>query len=483
MTQDQFIDACILAGFDLCSTFPPLLEGPFNFRAAYEMVKGYKTGLTAVQNHINHPQVQKLNYIDLFVRTRNIIRHHVIFTTNCTCEPFNKHACPSDLHELISPRLPNELYFLLCQGGILPQVVNNLLSGALLEAPPLVDSDEYRRMLGDLIDIRTKTLAILSLSLHDWYKQKRVVTIRWFDPSSEYDLDHAYREDVLEYLKCYVKHSDIMNQLKKINKSSAADIGLSFVLQMVQDLGPPDLSVPDEPIVSQEELMAAVLFQGMEIRGYLTPDRQLTVLGKALSLVESKYQEETFILIELLTTGHLQPTPLHTQPRRPLLEANSPYAKEITLISRVVSLLSMNYHADKPWSGPIDHELMGFNSIVKALQRSLRNLTEILTAHSVITHKARLSPEDYINTSFRLPFLKESSTAMGVVIKYYLLGDDMPALVSKFPACRDITTDLNNAFAFWDQAMKVLVFLRDVQFISPELFAEFASADRLLHGQ
>jgi len=58
MTQDQFIDACILAGFDLCSTFPPLLEGPFNFRAAYEMVKGYKTGLTAVQNHINHPQVQ-----------------------------------------------------------------------------------------------------------------------------------------------------------------------------------------------------------------------------------------------------------------------------------------------------------------------------------------------------------------------------------------------------------------------------------------
>jgi hypothetical protein len=36
-----------------------------------------------------------------------------------------------------------------------------------------------------------------------------------------------------------------MNQLQKINKSSAADIGLSFVLQMVQDLGPPDLSVPD----------------------------------------------------------------------------------------------------------------------------------------------------------------------------------------------------------------------------------------------
>jgi hypothetical protein len=64
---------------------------------------------------------------------------------------------------------------------------------------------------------------------------------------------------------------------------------------------------------------------------------------------------------------------------------------------------------DKPWSGPIDHELMGFNSIVKALQRSLRNLTEILTAHAVITHKARLSPEDYINTSFRYKTAQPSS--------------------------------------------------------------------------
>lgn len=152
------------------------------------MVKGYKTGLTAVQNHINHPQVQKLNYLDLFMRTRYA-------ALDCDCfGPASPLACPfqechsaprhfhhqlylravqqarlpkvsfvshniltfsflfmnvvshfirigfSDLHELISPRLPNELYFLLCQGGILPQVVNNLLSGALLEAPPLVSA-------------------------------------------------------------------------------------------------------------------------------------------------------------------------------------------------------------------------------------------------------------------------------------------------------------------------------------------------------
>lgn len=72
---------------------------------------------------------------------------------------------------------------------------------------------------------------------------------------------------------------------------------------------------------------------------------------------------------------------------------------------------------------------------------------------------------------------------MGVVIKYYLLGDDMPALASKFPACKDIAGDLNNAFYFWDQTMRVLTFLRDCQYVSPELYAEFAAANSLIHGQ
>lgn len=122
-------------------------------------------------------------------------------------------------------------------------------------------------MLGDLIDIRSKTLALLSLSLHEWYKQRRVVsgrtsfssvfvfvlkmrrhvqvTVRWFDPSNEYDLEHGYREDILEHLKCQVRHTAIMNQLQKVGKNSADYIGLGFVLQMAQDQGPLDLSLPD----------------------------------------------------------------------------------------------------------------------------------------------------------------------------------------------------------------------------------------------
>jgi hypothetical protein len=50
----------------------------------------------------------------------------------------------SDLHEIIGPRLPNEIFFLLSQGVVNQQVLNNLISGVLPEAPPLMDSEEYR---------------------------------------------------------------------------------------------------------------------------------------------------------------------------------------------------------------------------------------------------------------------------------------------------------------------------------------------------
>jgi hypothetical protein len=120
LSADEFLDACILAGFDYCVTFPPLLEQQFSFRHACEMVKNYKTGFAAVRQFSSQPNVQKLNYMDLFLRARCIVRHHPIFSASCVCEPLLKDSSPSDLHDVIGPRLPNDLYFLLSQGIVLP---------------------------------------------------------------------------------------------------------------------------------------------------------------------------------------------------------------------------------------------------------------------------------------------------------------------------------------------------------------------------
>ena len=120
LSSDEFLDACILAGFDFCVTFPPLLEQQFTFRHACEMVKNFKTGYAAVRHYAAHPGVQKLGYMDLFLRARCIVRHHPVYVSSCVCEPLMKESSPSDLHDIIGPRLPNDLYFLLSQGVVLP---------------------------------------------------------------------------------------------------------------------------------------------------------------------------------------------------------------------------------------------------------------------------------------------------------------------------------------------------------------------------
>ena len=88
----------------------------------------------------------------------------------------------SDLMEIFGFRLPPEIYFFLSQGIVTSQAINNLIQGYLFEAPPLVDSKEYRKTLDDLKEIRTKTLALISTFLHEGISQKPVFTVRWFAP-------------------------------------------------------------------------------------------------------------------------------------------------------------------------------------------------------------------------------------------------------------------------------------------------------------
>lgn len=65
---DQFIDICIMAGFDWIPTFPPLTtQGGFTFRNAVDMgLSGFHT----VKLYADHPAVAQMDYVDLFCRTR-----------------------------------------------------------------------------------------------------------------------------------------------------------------------------------------------------------------------------------------------------------------------------------------------------------------------------------------------------------------------------------------------------------------------------
>jgi hypothetical protein len=116
----------------------------------------------------------------------------LVLTDEGQVRPLNAEHAPNDIHELVGYRLPDELYYYLMRGLIGPQSVNCLVSGVLIESAPLDngESHEYRQFLGDLLEMRTQTLTLLTQSLHQFYKTRKVTTHFWFDPHVEQTMHH-----------------------------------------------------------------------------------------------------------------------------------------------------------------------------------------------------------------------------------------------------------------------------------------------------
>ncbi len=47
-----------------------------------------------MQAYAANVNVAKVGYMDLFQRTKCLIRNHMIFDISCTCEPLNKEFAP-----------------------------------------------------------------------------------------------------------------------------------------------------------------------------------------------------------------------------------------------------------------------------------------------------------------------------------------------------------------------------------------------------
>jgi hypothetical protein len=167
LTQDQFLDAGLLAGCDLLPSLPPLTPG--GWRASVDNVRRYLTGFSAIAAFSNDPLVKELQYADLFMRARCAIKYSLVLTAEegrCTPLPLALSSStpahipaitsadvPSDIHEIFSHRLPDEVYFHICKGLISPQLIGWLSSGIIVEQPPLDngESTEYKRYIKEVI--------------------------------------------------------------------------------------------------------------------------------------------------------------------------------------------------------------------------------------------------------------------------------------------------------------------------------------------
>lgn len=187
---EVFTDACLLAGSNLLRNFPPL-SSPTLFNKGYS-IRDVVNLLTSCGRSVsqvcaqysNDPVVKEIDYLDKYKKAHTAIKHHIIITKDGDIETIDKENAPSDIHDCIGQRLPEELNMYLSRGMIQPRVLNWLTSGTIYITAPLDggDSIEYQNLVKNKLEsMRRVALCLLADSVHRYYQRKEITTKLWFD--------------------------------------------------------------------------------------------------------------------------------------------------------------------------------------------------------------------------------------------------------------------------------------------------------------
>lgn len=225
VNEDQFLDIGILVGFDHSPTFPPNMHDQA-LKATVDMVKYYKSGHAAVTAFAEHHGVKSTQYADQYARTRSMIKYSLILSSEGTVVPLplaitiplthghpNHHPhhptaadIPSDLHEIFTHRLPDEVYFYLSRGLLGPQALVWLTCGQIVEPPPLDNGEttEYKRFVKEVITDgqtgpRATALALISSVAHTFWNNRKVMGNFWFEnppPHGQKPVQHSSAQTV-----------------------------------------------------------------------------------------------------------------------------------------------------------------------------------------------------------------------------------------------------------------------------------------------
>lgn len=242
---DLFIDSLLLAGSKALGPFPAFKEKGYTIRDVVNLLASYGRSVVSLCNQYPEdkqvPRAVFLNYLDQFKRALTGIRHHVVITMEGDIEALNKGTAPSDLHDCVGQRLPEELNLYLIRGLVQPRVLNWLASGTILVPAPYDggDSQIYRNLVRfQLEPMRKQALSLLADSVHRYYQRKEITTKYWFDMSYEAKFNI---KDILpspkESLSTWnVKEDALLNRRENIGVRSSSIVSVLLLTLIPQDL-------------------------------------------------------------------------------------------------------------------------------------------------------------------------------------------------------------------------------------------------------
>lgn len=583
----EFLDVGILAGWDHGPTFPPLVDGtlgpasavsssqhsaatyhdhkPVNFKQIVDLVRQNRAGgIGVVQSFNDHAGVRSKQYFDQFCKSKAMIKCSLVLRaedgavvplplssngalpvmtngvtgangiTNGSSSALSPGDIPSDLHEVFSSRLPDEVFLHLSRGLISSQVYTWLTTGYLVVHAPLDNGEtlEYRRFVRETLTESPTSpscvaLALVCSSLHPFWSSKKISPVYWWQSSADRAMHHdskVTQQLVSRVNQWNVPVSFVEEELRNQN-SSTIDIALCLAATKTNELGH-KTKTPKRPgaghqLEKKDEVVANVIWRMLELRGFLNHDHLHTPYARALHLalrtsrLNDKVQEPLYLALELVREGALHANyytspASNGQPGQPRIFSGGPSYEEtedekrwLLLILRSMSLLPMQYKPEA-WTAPVSRELLVFNSFVKSLGRSMRCLVEVIASTMLLRSDARRARDDYLDIALSLPFQNDTNTGLGVVFKCYIEAFiafhsrppteeeiDFPEAVdsktavlemldSTFANVRNVKGELQRGFRYWECLMVALRQLQEKESVAKDVANDFEAADKWL---
>jgi len=480
LNGDQFNDLMLLSGCSLLPAFPAIDEESPVARVAATRSLLSRSGQ---DGHAVCLQGKDEEYLNTFRKARFVIKHIASLTEDGTTKLKAADAVPNDIHEFLSQRLPDELYFYLSRGVAGPRVLNWRARMVIFETPPLDGghSAVYRDLVQEkLRPLRAQALALITRLAHRYYQKTDVELICWFDETDKRQLgipENPFFEDnneSPEVSKWHVKDADIQSS----GVSEFASSPLLSAIRFLSDDGlakktvTPRRDNEDAVLRQPNELLANTTFRFMQDRGYVNNDHTLSAWGKALKAsldvakkdgylssasLANEAEEALFMAFELLRLDVLNSKTMFQMPPysgQPFRGSETDKANTL-LISRIACLGTLT-HNQIGYTGPLSRHLLAYHQLTAAVRGALRDLVEMHACNLFLSGAVDrgLDNKQYTDLGANLPFVKEPDLGLSLVVKSYL--DELSNEASKrtdiskwFNHAYNIEGDLQKAWKMW----------------------------------
>lgn len=357
---------------------------------------------------------------------------------------------PNDLHEIISQRLPPELYLYQSIGLVPLDILGGITQGKLNIRPPFESglSDGYKKLISSsfynkLADCQFNLITQL---LARYYQVKKVRVDYWFK-DEVVELNNRFTPPIYQQVNHLYHYSD--------KSSEEFDIA-KFFINLKTSFKPNKEAIEGKVISTREDVVSTILLRALYLFEIIdNKTNELTKFGLIIqkfikenqSKLNDAFIQEIILILLLVKSNSIklnQNAPSFPSVPKYFKDSNSSSnnnansginlseisvnndeLNKITLISRIFSVHKFNIHPIN-YQGPISRALLHFRSHVKFVQSNLINTMEVSLIDFIARQEHNNIKVKYTNKTDwyklikQIPFYKDvNNTLLGVIAEIY----------------------------------------------------------------